>query len=152
MQPTEKKRFGLGALVMSAASLGVGVLIGATAGDGRAQTAIPTEHRGVGVTALGVLPEESIEKQIGLSGYVLQLREITLEPGGQIARHSHATRPGVVYTLSGSWTEGRPGGERDYPAGEKVAILEDDTTEHWFWNREDQPVKVLVCDLVPPPS
>ena len=93
---------------------------------------------------------------LGLLAYVLNSAVLALgfvqceEPGGQIARHSHATRPGLVYTLSGSWTEGRPGGERDYPAGEKVAILEDDTTEHWFWNREDEPVKVLVCDLVPP--
>jgi quercetin dioxygenase-like cupin family protein len=149
MQSTQRRRFGLGTLAVSIASLGLGVLIGATAGDGQAQTVIPTEHKGVAVTALGVLPEESLQKQIDLNGYVLQMREITLEPGGQIARHSHATRPGLVYTLSGSWTEGRPSGERDYPAGEKIALLEDEATEHWFWNREDEPVTVVVCDMVP---
>ena len=78
----------------------------------------------MGGTALGVVPEASLEKTIGLSGYILQLREATLEPGGQIAQHSRATRPGLVYTLSGSWTEGRPSGERDYPAGEAVAIVD----------------------------
>lgn len=110
----------------------------------------PSEHKDVGVETLGVLPGASIKKQIDLNGYVLQLREITLEPGGQIARHSHAARPGLVYTLSGSWTEGRPSGARDYPAGEKTAILEDAGTDHWFYNREDEPVTVVVCDMVPP--
>ena len=110
----------------------------------------PTKHKGVSVKSLGVVPESSLAKTIGLNGYIMQLRVITLEPGGQIAKHSHATRPGLVYTLSGSWTEGRASGERDYPAGEEIAIVEDEATEHWFWNRESEPVKVAVCDIVPP--
>ena len=114
---------------------------------GTAQEAYPTEHKGVSVAKLGVVPRESMTKQTGLEGYVLQLRIITLEPGGQIARHDHTTRPGLVYTLEGSWVEGRPGGEREYPAGEKVALVEDAETTHWFYNRNAEPVKVLVCDL-----
>ena len=86
-------------------------------------------------------------RQTGLEGYVLQLRLATLEPGGQIARHDHATRPGLVYTLEGSWTEGRPEGEREYPAGEEIALVEDADTDHWFYNRTDEPVKVLICDM-----
>ncbi len=151
MQSTERKRIRLSILAASLASLGIGALVGAMVTQGQAQTTTPpTEHKGVSLISLGVVPEASLEKQIGLSGYIMQLREITLEPGGQIARHSHAKRPGLVLTLSGSWTEGRPAGERDYPAGEKIAIVEDDATEHWFWNRESEPVKVVVCDLVPP--
>ena len=114
---------------------------------GTAQEAYPTEHKGVSVSKLGVVPEESMTKQTGLEGYFLQLRIITLEPGGQIARHDHSTRPGLVYTLEGSWVEGRPEGEREYPAGEEVALVEDAETDHWFYNRNEEPVKVLVCDL-----
>ena len=112
-----------------------------------AQEAYPTEHKGIGITKLGIVPRESMVKQTGLEGYVLQLRLATLEPGGQIARHDHATRPGLVYTLEGSWTEGRIGGEREYPAGEDIALVEDFETDHWFYNRTDKPVKVLICDL-----
>jgi len=112
-----------------------------------AQEAYPTEHKGLSVAKLGVVPRESMVKQTGLEGYVLQLRLATLEPGGQIARHDHATRPGLVYTLEGSWTEGRVGGEREYPAGEEIALVEDIETDHWFINRNDKPVKVLICDL-----
>ncbi len=51
---------------------------------------IPTEHKGLSVSLLGVVSEESIKKQIGLSGYEIRLCEIVIAPGGTIARHSHA--------------------------------------------------------------
>ena len=139
-----------GPLGAGLALFALGWLLGGWENVSQAQSEIPTEHKGASVTSLGVLPEASLQAQIGLNGYVLQMREITLEPGGQIARHSHATRPGLVWTLSGSWTEGRAEGERDYPAGEKIAILEDEATEHWFWNRGDEPATVVVCDMAPP--
>ncbi len=113
----------------------------------KAQESYPTKHKGISVSKLGVIPKESMAKQTGLEGYVLQLRIATLEPGGQLARHDHKTRPGLVYTLEGSWTEGRPGGERDYPSGEEIAILEDWETEHWFYNRTNKKVRVTICDL-----
>ena len=150
MQHEERKHTWNRTLTLSVASLGAGLLAGVLVADGRAQTAPPTEHRGVSVAKLGVVPESTLQKTIGLSGYIMQLREITLEPGGAIAKHDHATRPGLVQTISGSWTEGRASGERDYPASEKVAIVEDEATEHWFFNNEAEPVKVVVCDIVPP--
>lgn len=139
-----------GALAAGLALFAAGWVLSGWNNMSQAQSEIPTEHRGVSVTSLGVLPEASLQAQIGLDGYILQMREITLEPGGQIARHSHANRPGLVWTLSGSWTEGRTDGERDYPAGQEIAILEDEATEHWFWNREAEPATVVVCDMVPP--
>ena len=114
-----------------------------------AQRQPPTEHKGVSVTSLGAIPETSMSAQIGLEGYKMQLREITVAPGGQIARHSHAGRPGLVWTISGSWVEGRADGEQEYPASMKKAILEDKDTEHWFWNDSEQPARVVVCDIVP---
>lgn len=112
-----------------------------------AQESYPTTNEGLALTKLGVVSRESMTRQTGLEGYVLQLRMVTMAPGGQIARHKHDTRPGLVYTLEGSWTEGRPDGERDYPAGGEKAILEDFETDHWFYNRTDKPVKFLICDL-----
>ena len=150
MQNEQRKRYRQRTVMLSLAALGAGLLAGAVISDGQARTEPPTEHKGVSVASLGVLSEASIKRQVGLEGYVLQLREITLAPGGQIAKHGHAGRPGLVWTLSGSWTEGRPDGDRDYPAGQMTAILEDADTEHWFFNNEAEPVKVVVCDMVPP--
>jgi len=115
----------------------------------QAQRAIPTEHKGISVASLGEISESSLQSQLGLEGYKMQLREIIVEPGGQIAKHDHFKRPGLVLTLSGTWTEGRADGEREYPASLKQAILEDETTEHWFWNDSEEPVSVAVCDIVP---
>ncbi len=139
-----------GGVAAGLALFAAGWALGGWENVSQAQSEVPTEHKGVSVTSLGVLPEASLQAQVGLNGYVLQMREITLEPGGQIARHSHATRPGLAWTLSGSWTEGRADGERDYPAGEEIAILEDEATEHWFWNREDEPATFVVRDMVTP--
>ena len=115
----------------------------------QAQRQPPTQHKGVVVKNLGAISASSMAAQIGLNGYKMQLREITLAPGGQIAQHDHFKRPGLVWTLSGSWTEGRPNGEKDYPATLDEAILEDANTEHWFWNDSAEPARVVVCDIVP---
>ncbi len=114
-----------------------------------AESSPPSEHKGVSVVSLGVLPESSLASQIGLHGYKMQLREITLSPGGQIARHDHFKRPGLVWTLAGSWTEGRPSGESEFPASRLEAILEDKNTEHWFYNNNKKRLRAIVCDIVP---
>jgi len=141
------KRLTRRTLTLSMGALGLALFVGYQVAQ--AQRKIPTEHQGVKVVSLGVLPESSLAAQIGLRGYVMQLREITLAPGGRIGRHDHFRRPGLVATLSGTWTEGRPSGEKEYPASKKQAILEDQDTEHWFWNDGAEPVTVTVCDLVP---
>ena len=92
---------------------------------------------------------ESPTAQFGISGRKLQLREITILPGGQIAKHSHETRPGLVKMIRGTWIEGRPSGENAYGAADAEAILEDEDTVHWFWNRGDEPATAIVCDIVP---
>ncbi len=115
----------------------------------QAERTPPTEHKGVSVVNLGAISGSSMSAQLGLKGYKMQLREITLAPGGQIARHDHSKRPGLVWTLSGSWIEERPTGKKEYPATLKEAILEDDTTDHWFWNDGSVPARVVVCDIVP---
>ena len=133
---------------------GVALLLTQVSDQAWAQRAPPAKHKGVAVKSLGVVSEKSLSRQLGLNGYIMQLREITLEPGGEIAKHSHAKRPGLVYTASGSWVEGQANGEVAYPAGKDKGstIIEDADTVHWFFNDGSAPAKVLVCDIVAPPS
>jgi len=116
--------------------------------EAAAATAPPVEHAGLTLETLGVVPATSMQATVGLEGHRLQLRAITIAPGGQIAVHSHATRPGLVKVVAGEWIEGRAGGETVFDA-ESAANVEDELTEHWFYNRGDQPATALVCDLVP---
>jgi hypothetical protein len=64
---------------------------------------------------------------------MMQLRAITIAPDGQIASHSHENRPGLVKVIPGTRTEGRPGGESDFPADAPVGIVADGDTAHWFF-------------------
>ncbi|MCP4329728.1 MAG: cupin domain-containing protein [Alphaproteobacteria bacterium] len=130
-------------------SVATGIALGVAGTQSIAEMAAPSEHKGLQVDALGVIPETSMDAQIGLTGYKLQLREITIEPGGQIAKHGHETRPGLVKVIDGTWVEGRPSGETAYKASDPNGILEDEVTIHWFWNRGDTPATAIVCDIVP---
>jgi quercetin dioxygenase-like cupin family protein len=124
-----------------------GLLCGLLVSYGWAAIAPPTEHKDLKVEQLSFVPGESMAAQVGLKGYKLLLRRITINPGGQIAKHSHATTPGVVYIDSGSWIEGRDSGETNYSAGD--AFVEDIDTVHWFYNRGDEPAAAYVCDIKP---
>jgi quercetin dioxygenase-like cupin family protein len=121
--------------------------IAATSGPTAAEGDFPTEHKGLAVEQLGVVPADSMARQVGLDGHVLLLRRITIEPGGQIAHHSAAEVPGVVYMETGAWTEGRNSSETEHLAGE--TFIEDADTVHWFYNRGDEPASALVCDIKP---
>ena len=116
------------ALVLTAA---LGIALGFAGSRALALMTAPSEHKGLKVAALGAIPEASMEAQIGLAGYKLQLREITIAPGGQIAKHSHEGRPGLVKVIDGTWTEGRPGTEPD-----RLCYLHADT--YWRPERERQ--------------
>lgn len=112
-----------------------------------AEEGFPTEHKGLQVEQLAVLPAESMARQLGLEDRILLARRITIMPGGQIARHSHENVPGIVFMESGSWTEGSENGEILRSAGE--TFIEDADTVHWFYNRGDVPASALVFDIKP---
>lgn len=122
---------------------------GLVAGVALASASGPTEHKGLSVEALGRIEAQMIERQTGLAGHFMQLRAITIEPGGQIAQHGHENRPGLVKVISGDWIEGRPEGETTFSAEEASGIVEDGDTEHWFYNRGETPATAIVCDLNP---
>ena len=129
------------ALLTLATGMAAGLALAAATG--------PSEHKGLAVEPLGVIDAEMIERQTGFGGYMMQLRAITIEPGGQIAQHGHENRPGLVKVISGEWTEGRPDGEASFAADGKGAIIEDGDTTHWFYNRGDTPATAIVCDINP---
>lgn len=134
---------------LAACCLVAGLAIGAVAARGQAQIAPPTEHKGLTVETLGKVSEESMKATVGLEGHILLLRAITIAPGGQIAKHSHEKVPGLVQVIDGAWVEGREGGEATFDSTSQEAIVEDEETVHWFYNRGTEPATALVCDIKP---
>ena len=57
-----------GALAAGLALFAAGWLLGGWDNASQAQSEIPAEHKGVGVASLGVLPEASLQAQIGNLG------------------------------------------------------------------------------------
>jgi quercetin dioxygenase-like cupin family protein len=127
--------------------ISIGLICGFLGSYGWAAMAPPTEHKGLEVEVLGFVPEDSMSVQVGLEGYKLLLRKITINPGGQIAKHSADKTPTVVYVDSGTWTEGRDNGETEHSAGDSFVEYYD--TVHWFFNRGDKPAMAFVCDIKP---
>jgi quercetin dioxygenase-like cupin family protein len=125
-----------------------GIALGAIGGHGLAQSTPPAEHKGLSLVPHGVVSEKTLTASVGLEGHILQLRAITIAPGGQIAKHSHANRPGIVKVVDGEWIEGRDSGEIAYDPDKVEALIEDENTVHWFFNRGDKPATALVCDIV----
>lgn len=144
------KRFFSRSGVLSACCLAAGLTLGVIGTQGLAQVAAPTEHKGLKVETLGVVSEDSMKATVGLDGHILLLRAITIEPGGQIAKHSHEEVPGLVKVIEGAWVEGKESGEATFDAGGEGAIIEDETTVHWFYNRGAEPATAIVCDIRPP--
>jgi quercetin dioxygenase-like cupin family protein len=107
----------------------------------------PKEHKSIDVGLLEELPEQTLKTTIGLEGYTMRMRWVTVLPGGQIAEHSHADRPGIVTMVDGEWVEGKPSGEDTFHAAGYGTFPENENTVHWVYNRSDKPATALVCDL-----
>ena len=133
--------------IKSTGLVSIGLVCGLMVSYGWAAAMHPTEHKGLEVEKLGFVPEKSMSAQVGLKGHILLLRKITINPGGQIAKHSADKTPGVVYVDSGTWTEGRDSGETEHSAGD--TFVEDKDTIHWFYNRGEEPAMAFVCDIKP---
>jgi quercetin dioxygenase-like cupin family protein len=105
----------------------------------------PTENKGVKTEPLSGY---ALGKQ-GLDDFAqrqFRIRQITIEPGGVAAFHSHKDRPALTYIMKGSLTEHRKGGpDRTYKAGE--VLVETTDVDHWAENTTAEPIIVISADL-----
>ena len=91
------------------------------------------------------LQQFSLPTQVS-PGHELRARRIVFAPGGTVAEHSHAERPGIVYVLEGSMIEHRGEAVRIVKAGD--TWVEDANTVHWLENSSDTPCIFLSVDVI----
>ena len=131
-------------------SISICILIGAfmivawVLGFAAAQQAAPTESKGVTRTLLKAIdlgPEIT-----GMEGRKLELRMVTIEPGGVAGVHSHKDLPGAAYVLKGTVTEHRGDVEKVYQAGDSLAEI----GTHWAENKGTIPAVLIVGIITKP--
>jgi len=104
----------------------------------------PAETSGLDTDQLGLF---DLGAQIeGADGVSFRIREIAIEPGGATNIHVHAIRPGIGFVLEGEFTNAITAGPRLLSAGD--SWKEEGDLEHWVANLSDDPVRILVFDLL----
>ena len=105
----------------------------------------PTEHKGVSVFGRDAL---ELGAQIpAMEGYQVRVRQVKLAPGGVVAVHDHANRPGAYFVVSGSKVVEVRGDEKTVVAP-GTAVLESAELHHWLKNEGDE-AHFFVFDVVP---
>jgi quercetin dioxygenase-like cupin family protein len=106
----------------------------------------PTTPSGVTDTVISSIDLSSM----GFAGRKMRMRKLTIEPGGVVPWHSHATRPANIYVISGSITEYRSSCAVpiEHSAGDVTA--EFGSLAHWWRNNTKQPTVLISADILPP--
>jgi quercetin dioxygenase-like cupin family protein len=153
MHRTTLKTIGAAALATAAiATLGLGapaalagecpadkVVAGAMKADGHTASKDATDT----VLAMTRLADHYPE----INGRDFRLRYLTVAPGGEVAWHSHADRPAMIYITEGSITEYRSDCALpiEHKAGDVAA--EAGTLEHWWRNNDTATATLISVDL-----
>jgi quercetin dioxygenase-like cupin family protein len=114
------------------------------------QKAGATAHKDVTEKLLGQI--DLSKEKIAVAGHHLRMRRLDIKPGGEVAWHSHAERPALIYVVSGTITE--------YASTCAVPIVhttgelsvEQGGLSHWWKNMSDKPVTLISADIAADPN
>ena len=94
-----------------------------------------------------VLAAVDLGKEINVDGRQLRTRRLVVQPGGIVPLHSHADRPALIITVSGSITEYRSdcSAPVEHQAGD--ISREADGISHYWINNGSEPAVLLSSDV-----
>ena len=94
-----------------------------------------------------VLASVDLGKEIKVDGRQLRTRRLVVQPGGIVPLHSHADRPALIITVSGSITEYRSdcSAPVEHQAGD--ISREADGISHYWVNNGSEPAVLLSSDV-----
>jgi quercetin dioxygenase-like cupin family protein len=146
---------------ISIASLLSGVLLFgatiATAGECPAdkvtengQKAGATAHKDVAEKLLGQI--DLSKEKVAVAGHHFRMRRLDIQPGGEVAWHSHEDRPALIYVVSGAITE--YSSHCAVPIVHKTGELsiEQAGLSHWWKNTSKKPVVLISADIATDPD
>jgi len=106
----------------------------------------PIANRGIeAVKNIGSVP---LKDEIPAGARMLRVREIVIAEKGVIGTHRHEQQPGFGYVLSGELTEIRSDSVKPIVHEAGSVAFEWTGIAHYWENRGDDPVRLLVVDIV----
>lgn len=137
-----------GLLMLGATAANAGCPPGKETTDGQKPGA--SANKGVKEELLGAI--DLAKEKVNVPGRLFRMRRLVIEPGGEVAFHSHEDRPALIYTVSGNITE--------YSTHCAVPIvheagdlsIEQGGLSHWWKNTSDEPVTLISADIAKDPN
>ncbi len=108
-----------------------------------------TAHKDVSEKLLGEI--DLSKEKVAVAGHNFRMRRLDIKPGGEVAWHSHESRPALIYVVSGSITE--------YSSHCAVPIvhnagdlsIEQGGLSHWWKNTSNGPTVLISADIAEDP-
>lgn len=104
----------------------------------------PTMPKGVTDTVIGAV---DLGPEINVDGRQLRTRRLVVQPGGIVPLHSHADRPALIVTISGSITEHRSDCTTPIKHHAGDISREADGISHYWINEGRIPAVLLSSDV-----
>ncbi len=151
IEARKMKLFGLAAVSAIAASLAG--IPAAQAGE------CPPDKVGVDVTKPGATAPSGVTDEViasidldesypQLGNGLFRMRQLVIQPGGEVPWHQHGGRPANIYVVSGEMTEYRStcAVPITHKAGEVTA--ESGDLSHWWRNNSSKPAVLISADIL----
>lgn len=109
-----------------------------------------TAHKNVTEKLLGEI-DLSAEK-VAVAGHHFRMRQLVVEPGGEVAWHSHAERPALIYVVSGTITEYASTCSVPIVHGAGDLSVEQGGLSHWWKNTSRKATVLISADIAADPT
>ena len=109
-----------------------------------------TAHKDVDEKLLGQI--DLSKEKVNVPGRLFRMRRLVVQPGGEVAWHSHEDRPALIYIISGTITEysSHCSVPIEHPAGD--LSVESGGLSHWWKNNSKEPATLVSADLAADPN
>ena len=139
-----------GAVLASATSAFAGSCPASKVTTTNGQKAGATAHKGVEEKVLGQI--DLAKEKVNVPGRLFRMRRLVIQPGGEVAWHSHEDRPALIYVVSGTITEYSSHCVDPIVHKQGDLSLEQAGLSHWWKNTSKDVVTLLSADLAPSPD
>ncbi len=146
---TQKVLFATGALALAAMSSATAIAGECPAGKAEKGFRTSGVTEGKGVADMELAAVDLSNEVVQLEGRQLRLRKLIVEPGGQVPFHSHAERPALIMTVSGTIKEFRSDCRVPIVHNAGEVSKESGGISHWWRNDSDEPVVLIAADIKP---